>query len=102
LAFAGFRFPPGVVRLAVHWYLRDGLPYRDVVELLAEGGVYDDHVPVYRRVQRFTPLMIDAARTSRHCPVDRWFVNETYIKVSARVGSCIGLSTSSGESSVAL
>ena len=35
-AFAGFRFPPEVIVLAVRWYLRFGLSYRDVEELLAE------------------------------------------------------------------
>jgi len=34
--FAGFRFPPAVISLAVRWYLRYGLSYRDVEELLAE------------------------------------------------------------------
>ena len=29
-AFAGFRFPPEVITLAVRWYLRYGLSYRDV------------------------------------------------------------------------
>ncbi len=32
-AFAGFRFPPELVTLAVRWYLRFGLSYRDVEEL---------------------------------------------------------------------
>jgi IS6 family transposase len=54
-AFAGFRFPPEVISVAVRWYLRYGLSYRDVEELLAERGVTVDHVTVYRRVQRFTP-----------------------------------------------
>jgi transposase-like protein len=35
-------------------------------------------------VQRFTPLLIDAARPCRHSPGDRWFVCETYVKVSGR------------------
>ena len=34
--FAGFRFPPEVIMVAVRWYLRYGLSYRDVEELLAE------------------------------------------------------------------
>ena len=37
---------------------------------------------VYRWVQRFTPLVIDAARPTRHGAGDRWFVDETYVKVS--------------------
>ena len=35
-AFAGFRFPGEVILLAVRWYLRYGLSYRDLEELLAE------------------------------------------------------------------
>jgi IS6 family transposase len=38
-AFAGFRFPREVISVAVRWYLRCGLSYRDVEELLAERGV---------------------------------------------------------------
>jgi IS6 family transposase len=76
--FAGFRFPPDVIMIAVRWYLRYGLSYRDVEELLAERGICVDHVTVYRWVQRFVPLVIDAARPCRHAPGDRWFVDETY------------------------
>jgi transposase-like protein len=65
-SFAGFRFPPEVILLAVRWYLRYGLSYRDVEELLAERGVDVDHVTIYRWVQRFTPLVIEAARPCRH------------------------------------
>ncbi|HYV01742.1 MAG TPA: IS6 family transposase, partial [Actinomycetota bacterium] len=32
-AFAGYRFPSEVITLAVRWYLRFGLSYRDVEEL---------------------------------------------------------------------
>jgi transposase-like protein len=81
-AFAGFRFPPSVIVVAVRWYLRYGLSYRDVEELLAERGIEVDHVTIYRWVQRFTPLLADAARFARHSPGDRWFVDETYVKVN--------------------
>jgi transposase-like protein len=82
--FAGFRFPPEVISVAVRWYLRYGLSYRDAGELLAERGVTVDHVSVYRWVQRFTPEFIEAARPCRHAPGDRWFVGETYLKVAGR------------------
>jgi len=82
LAFAGFRFPREVISVAVRWYLRYGLSYRDVEELLAERGVNVDHVTVYRWVQRFTPEFVEAARPRRHVPGDRWFVDETYVKVN--------------------
>jgi transposase-like protein len=83
-AFAGFQFPSEVITLAVRWYLRYGLSYRDVEELLAERGVEVDHVTVYRWVQRFTPLFADAARPRRHATGDRWFVDETYVKVAGQ------------------
>jgi hypothetical protein len=47
-AFAGFRFPPEIIVFAVRWYLRYGLSYRDVEELVAERGIEVDHVTVYR------------------------------------------------------
>ena len=70
--------------LAVRWYLRYGLSYRDVEELPAERGIAVDHVTIYRWVQRFTPELIDAARPSRHVAGDRWFVDETYLKVAGQ------------------
>jgi transposase, IS6 family len=70
--------------LAVRWYLRYGLSYRDVEELLAERGIAVDHVTIYRWVQRFTPELIDAARPRRHVGGDRWFVDETYLKVAGQ------------------
>jgi transposase-like protein len=73
-----------VIVLAVRWYLRFGLSYRDVEELLIERGVEVDHVTVYRWVLRFTPLLADAARPCRHLVGDRWFVDETYVKVAGR------------------
>jgi transposase-like protein len=65
-AFVGFRFPPEVIVLAVRWYLRFGLSYRDVEELLAGRGVDVDHVTLYRWVQRFAPLLAETARPYRH------------------------------------
>jgi hypothetical protein len=52
--FKGFRFPREIIVLAVRWYLRYGLSYRDLEELLAERGVEVDHVSVFRWVQCFT------------------------------------------------
>ena len=68
--------------LAVRWYLRFGLSYRDLEELLAERRIDVDHVTLYRWVQRFTPLLVDAAKPCRHVVGRRWFVDETYVKVA--------------------
>ena len=71
-SFAGFLFPPDMILLAVRWYLRYNLSYRDLEELLAERGVEVDHVTLFRWVQRFTPLLVGAARPRRHGAGDRW------------------------------
>jgi hypothetical protein len=84
VAPVGYRFPREVIAVAVRWYLRYGLSYRDVEELLAERGIEVDHVTVYRWVQTFTPAFIDAARPARHTTRNRWFVDETYVKVAGR------------------
>lgn len=41
--FPGFRFPAEVIVVAVRWYLRYGLSYRDVEELLAERAIDVDY-----------------------------------------------------------
>ena len=83
-AFAGFRFPPEVITVAVRWYLRYGLSYRDVEELLAERGIHVDHVTVYRWVQRFPPLFVDAARPTRQATGDRWSWTRPTSRVAGR------------------
>ena len=65
-AFAGYRFAPEVITLAVRWYLRFGLSYRDVEELLAERGIEVDHVSIYRWVQRFARVRGGGSGPSAH------------------------------------
>src|SRR6266487_4619965 len=70
-AFAGFRFPPDVI-VAVRWYLRFGLSYRDVEELLAERGVQVGHATNYRwgsgsRDRWQAPVMPPYPSSGRRC-----------------------------------
>jgi hypothetical protein len=51
-SFAGFPFPPEVIMVAVRWYLRYGLSYRDVEELPAERGVAVDQTVISFRAPR--------------------------------------------------
>ncbi len=98
-AFAGFRFPREVISVAVRWYLRYGLSYRDVEELLAERGVTVDHVTVHRgssgshRSSSRRPgldVMCRVIADSSTRPTSR----------STEAGrTCIGRSTSKGRSS---
>jgi transposase-like protein len=54
-----------VILLAVGWYLRFSLSYREVEELLAERALWVDHVTVWRWVQRYTPELQRKARDER-------------------------------------
>ena len=85
-SFAGFRFPPDVITMAVRWYLRYGLSCRDVEELLAERGINVDHVrgqprntdPDYSMKQPFRkPIPLCGHRQLGRRPGDwddRWIV----------------------------
>jgi transposase-like protein len=88
-----------VIVVAVPWYLRFNLSYRDIEELLLERGVQADHVSVDRWVQRFTPLLADAARFARHSAGRRWFADETYVRSTAPGATSTAPSTSTARSS---
>lgn len=80
-AFAGYRFAPDIIALAVRWYLRYRLSYADLAELLAERDVHVDPSTIYDWVQHFTPLYQEAAGAYRRAPRGKWSVDETYIRV---------------------
>jgi hypothetical protein len=73
-----------VILLAVGWYLRFSLSYRDVEELLAERGLHTDHVTVWRWVQRYAPEMERRLRSKLKPTNDSWRVDETYIRVKGK------------------
>jgi transposase-like protein len=82
--FAGYRFPPEVIALAVRWYLRFRLSYADVAELLAERGVRVDPSTIFAWVREFAPLYEDAARAFRRAIGSCWSVDETYTRVAGK------------------
>ena len=75
------QFEPEVILMAVGWYLRFSLSYRDVEELLAERGLHADHVTVWRWVQRYAPEIEQRLRSRLKQTNDSWRVDETYIRV---------------------
>ena len=75
------QFETEVILLAVGWYLRFSLSYRDVEELLADRGLHADHVTVWRWVQRYAPEMERRLRSELKPTNDSWRVDETYIRV---------------------
>ena len=80
------QFEPEMILLAVGWYLRFSLSYRDVEELLAERGLRVDHVTVWRWVQRYAPEIQRRLRPQLRPTNDSWRVDETYIRLKSLSG----------------
>src|ERR1700675_3344519 len=78
------QFEPEMILLAVGWYLRFSLSYRDVEELLAERGLRADHVTVWRWVQRYAPELERRLRSRLNSTNDSWRVDETYVRVKGK------------------
>jgi len=78
------QFEPEVILLAVGWYLRFSLSYRDVEELLAERGLHADHVTVWRWVQRYAPELQRCLRRHLKPTNDSWRMDETYLRVKGK------------------
>jgi IS6 family transposase len=78
------QFEPEVILLAVGWYLRFSLSYRDVEELLAERSLQADHVTVWRCVQRYAPEIERRFRSRLKRTNDSWRVDETHIRVKGK------------------
>ncbi len=81
ISFKGAQYPKDVILFAVFFYVRYGVSYRDLEEIMAERGVSVDHTTLNRWVTRYSCAIADAARRRKR-PCDRsWRMDETYIKV---------------------
>ncbi|MDP5220787.1 IS6 family transposase [Ruegeria sp. 2205SS24-7] len=81
ISFKSAHFPKEVIVYAVFFYLRYGVSYRDLEEIMAERGVELDHATLNRWVGRYAGLVADASRYKKR-PADRsWRMDETYVKV---------------------
>jgi transposase, IS6 family len=76
------QFEPEVILLAIGWYLRFSLSYRDVEALLQERGISVDHVTLWRWVQRYAPELERRLRKRLKATSDSWRVDETYVRVN--------------------
>src|SRR5271165_3477237 len=53
-------------------------------ELLAERGLYADHVTIWRWLQRYAPEMERRLHSRLNSTNDSWRVDETYIRVKGK------------------
>lgn len=59
--FKGAHYPREVILYAAFFYVRYGVSYRDLEEIMAERGVSVDHATLNRWVVRYSPLIADEA-----------------------------------------
>jgi transposase, IS6 family len=53
--FKGRHFQAETIVLCVRWYLRFGLSFRNLEDMMAERNLHVDHVTIWRWVQRYAP-----------------------------------------------
>jgi putative transposase len=82
--FSGAHYPKEAILYAVFFYVRYGVSYRDLEEIMDERGVQADHSTLNRWVIRYSPLIAEAAMKSKRPSVGSWRVDETYIKVKGQ------------------
>jgi transposase-like protein len=84
ISYARHQFPPEIIRHAVWLYLRFTLSYRDVEELLAEGGLKVSYETVRRWVLKFGPAFARNVRRLRPRPANTWQLDEMVVSIQGR------------------
>src|SRR5947209_16298918 len=82
--FKGRHFEAEIIVLCVRWYLRFGLSYRNLEELMAERNLNVDHVTIWRWVQRYAPELNRRCRRELRMTNRSWRVDETYLRVAGK------------------
>lgn len=65
----------------MYFYLRFGVSYRDLEEILVERGVVVDHATLNRWVVKYSPKVALKAQSSKRTPNRSWRMDETYVRV---------------------
>jgi putative transposase len=62
ISFSGAQFPKEIILFAVYFYVRYGISYRDLEEIMEERGVNLDHATLNRWVIKYSPLIASVAK----------------------------------------
>jgi len=82
--FKGRHFEADIIVVCVRWYLRFGLSFRNLEELMVERNVTVDHVTIWRWVQRYAPELQRRCRPELRTTNRSWRVDETYLRVAGK------------------
>ncbi|QFT29456.1 hypothetical protein FIV00_03080 [Labrenzia sp. THAF82] len=78
IRFNGSQFPKVVVVFAVFFYVRYGVSYRDLEEIMEERGVDLDHTTLNRWVIRYSPAIAAKVKARKRPVCSSWKMDETY------------------------
>ena len=84
ISFKGAHYPKDVILYAVFFYVRYGVSYRDLEEIMEERGVMVDHATLNRWVIRYSPTIALNAKSQKRATSKSWRMDETYIKVKGQ------------------
>jgi transposase-like protein len=71
----GRHFRAEIIVLCIRWYLRYPLSYRNLEEMMAEGGLSVDHSTIARWVLRYAPVLRERIRYEMRHPNRSWRVD---------------------------
>jgi len=84
ISFKGAHFPKDVILYAVFFYVRYGVSYRDLEEIMEERGVKVDHATLNRWVVDYSPSIAAQAKKCKRAVATSWRTDETYVKVKGK------------------
>ena len=82
--FKGKPFKKDVIIVAVGYYLRYNLSYREVQELLYDRGINVCHTTIYRWVQEYIKVLYYLWKKKNRQSFYSWKMDETYIKIKGK------------------
>ena len=84
ISFKGAHYPKSVILYAVYFYVRYGVSYRDLEEIMAERSVAVDHATLNRWVEKYAGAIADEAHRRKGPTCRSWRMDETYIKLKGK------------------
>ena len=84
ISFKGAHFPKDVILYAVFFYVRYGVSYCDLEEIMEERGIKVDHATLNRWVVDYFPLIAEKSKKRKCTVATSWRIDETYVKVKVQ------------------
>jgi putative transposase len=81
----GKQFKKDIILVAVGYYCRFSLSYRDVSEILKERGISVRPTTIMHWIHQYGPQLEEKVRHHLKSTNDSWRVDETYIKVNKEI-----------------